>query len=234
MQTQTAPFDLDEVDRLLTTTRAVRRRLDLDRPVEVEVIFQCLRLATFAPSASNTQLWRWIVVTDEDLRARIAAWYREAFHTYARGGAAGPEDEGAAAYDGDAGMARIYDASMYLADNLHRVPAFVIPCYLGTPDPGGGNIALTTMYGSILQAAWSFQLALRSRGLGSAWTTLHLWHERDTANLLGIPDGVTQVALLPVAYTKGTDFKPPPRLPAEQVTGWNGWETTEEEACRTI
>ena len=230
-----AGFDLTQTDRLLTTTRAVRRRLDLDRPVELEVITECLRLATFGPSASNTQLWRWIVITDEDKRGQIAAWYREAFYQYARGGAAGPDDENASAYDGDPGMARIYNASMYLADNLHRVPVHVLPCYLGRPDPEGGNIALTTMYGSILQAAWSFQLALRSRGLGSAWTTLHLWHEWEVADLLGIPDGVTQVALLPVAYTKGTDFKPPPRRPVEEVTGWNGWEATQKvegEACR--
>jgi nitroreductase len=219
----TTTFDLETVDRLLTTTPAVRRRLDLDRPVEPEVVTECLRLATFAPSASNTQLWRWIVVTDAEKRARIAAWYREAFYQYARAGSAGPEDPRADAYAGDPGMARIYNASVYLADNLHRVPVMVIPCYLERPPVDGGNIALTSMYGSVLQAVWSFQLALRSRGLGSVWTTLHLFHEQDTADLLGIPEGVTQVAMLPVAYTKGTDFKPPPRRPVEEVTGFNEW-----------
>ena len=124
----------------------------------------------------------------------------------------------------DPGAQRIFNASVHLAENLHRVPVYVIPCYLEEPQVNGGNIALTTMYGSILQAVWSFQLALRSRGLGSVWTTLHLFHEKPIAELLRIPAGVTQVALIPVAYTLGGDFKPPPRRPWEEVTFWNEWD----------
>jgi nitroreductase len=222
-----ATFDLTQVDHLLTTTRAVRKRLDLERPVETETITQCLRVATYAPSASNTQLWRWIVVTDVDLRAQIAAYYKRAFDAYARAGASGPPQDGQERQPvRDPAMERIYSASVYLAENLHRVPVQVIPCYLEQPNLEAGNIALTTMYGSILQAVWSFQLALRSRGLGSVWTTLHLFYEQEVAALLEIPEGVTQVAMLPVAYTLGGDFSPPPRRPVEEVTYWNRWEQT--------
>jgi nitroreductase len=217
----TTTFDLEQVDRLLSTTRAVRKRLDLDRPVEPEVITECLRLATFAPSASNTQLWRWVVVTDPEKRAQVASFYRKAYDDAMAAAADGEGDM--AEYANDPDMAKILESSVYLIENLERVPVYVIPCYLQRPPVEGGNIALTSMYGSILQAAWSLQLALRSRGLGSAWTTMHLMHEREVGEVLGIPEDVTQVALLPIAYTKGTDFKPAPRQPVEQVTSWNGW-----------
>jgi nitroreductase len=218
-------FERDQVDQLLTTTLSVRRRLDLSRPVEPHVITECLRLATHAPNASNTQLWRWIVVTDAEKRSQIAAHYREAFDRYARPGASGPPSENAPDHDqtADPSMERVFRSAQHLAENLHRVPVHIIPCYLEQPNLEAGNVALATMYGSIVQAVWSLQLALRSRGLGSAWTTLHLWHEREIASLLGIPDGVTQIALLPVAYTLGTAFRPASRRPVEEVTHWNEW-----------
>ena len=209
-----ASFDLSQVDRLLSTTRAVRKRLDLDRPVEPEVVNECLRLATYTPSAANKQQWRWLVVTDAGRREQVAEVYRALFYRDVRQAAVSP----------DPAVRRMYDSSKHLADNLHRVPVHVIPCYLGRPNGEGDVVALSTMYGSIVQAAWSFQLALRSRGLGSAWTTMHLKAERDVATILGIPEDVTQVALLPVAYTIGDDFKPAPRRPVEDVTYWNSWE----------
>jgi nitroreductase len=208
-----SPFDLLEVDRLLTTTRAVRKRLDLDRPVEPAVITECLRLATFAPSAGNTQRWRWLVVTDADRRARIAAVYRRLFD----------RDVGPPPSTADPAAQRQYAAARHLADNLHRVPVHVVPCYLDRPDPGAGNVELSTLYGSIVQAVWSFQLALRSRGLGSVQTTMHLKEEAEVGAILGIPADVTQVSLIPVAYTVGDDFRPPPRLPVDEVTYWDGW-----------
>jgi nitroreductase len=119
---------------------------------------------------------------------------------------------------------RVYDSALYLADHLHEVPVHVIPCLVGRVD-GESNGRMAGFYGSIIPAAWSFMLALRSRGLGSAWTTLHLSKEREAAGLLGIPADVTQVALLPVAYTVGTDFKPAVRPPVEGITFWNGWES---------
>jgi nitroreductase len=209
-----AQFDLAHTDRLLSTTRAVRKRLDLDRPVEPEIITDCLRLATCAPSAANTQKWRWMLVTDTRKREQIAEIYRGLFYRDVRRAASSP----------DPAVRRIYSSSKHLADNLHRVPVHVIPCYLERPSPEGGNVALASLYGSILQAVWSFQLALRSRGLGSVQTTMHLKAEQEVAALLGIPDEVTQIALIPVAYTIGEDFRPPPRQPVDDVTYWNRWE----------
>jgi nitroreductase len=210
-----APFDLAQTDRLLSTTRAVRRRLDLDRPVDRALILECLRLATYAPSASNTQQWRWLVVTDPQLRGGIADVTRRLFYRDVKQAATSP----------DPAMRRIYRASKHLVDHLHRVPVHVIPCYLGRPAVERGPAGLSPFYGSILQAVWSFQLALRSRGLGSVFTTMHLKAEAEVAELLGIPDDVTQICLIPAAHTIGEDFEPPPRQPAEDVTYWDRWET---------
>jgi nitroreductase len=210
-----APFDLTETDRLLSTTRAVRKRLDLGRPVEPEVIAECLRLATFAPSASNTQKWRWLVVTDPERRAAIAEIVSGLFY----------RDVKAAATSPDPAVRRIYSASKHLVDNLGRVPALVIPCYLERPSLERGVVGPASLYGSVLQAVWSFQLALRSRGLGSTFTTMHLKAEEEIAALLDIPAEATQVCLIPVAYTLGEDFKPPPRQPVEDVTYWDTWGT---------
>lgn len=207
-----APFDLAVTDRLLATTRSVRKRLDLDRPVEREVILDCLRLAQQAPTASNSQGWRWMVVTDAALRARLAELYREASAEYFAADRTG----------GDGQATRVRDSAVYLRDVLDRVPVHVIPCVRGRAG-GLPNAQAAGLYGSIIPAAWSLMLALRSRGLGSAWTTLHLGREREAAELLGIPDGYTQVALLPVAYTIGTDFKPAARPPVEEIVHFDRW-----------
>ena len=209
-----AALDLTTVDHLLTTTRAVRRRLDLDRPVEPEVIEECLRLAIQAPTGGNSQGWRWIVVTDPDKRAALADAYRRSWEPYIAASRA--------ASDGNAQQERVMDSATYLADHLHEVPVHVIPCIYG--GLGNGTLVETAgLFGSIFPAVWSFQLALRSRGLGSAFTTLHLPFAAEAAELLGIPSSVTQVALLPVAYTIGTDFQPATRPPVEQVTYWDTW-----------
>jgi nitroreductase len=209
-------FDTAVTDRLLTTTRSVRRRLDLDRPVEPDVILECLRLAVQAPTGSNAQGWRWIVVTDPDKRAELGRMYSEGGADYLRS---------AAANEMNPQTRRVYESAVYLADVIGRVPVHVIPCIHGRAD-NAPNILSASIYGSIMPAAWSFMLALRSRGLGSAWTTLHLMKEKEAAALLGIPDDVTQVALLPVAYTVGDDFKPATRPPIETITYWDGWGTS--------
>jgi nitroreductase len=206
-------FDTAVTDELLATTRSVRKRLDLARPVEPEVIVDCLRVAVQAPTASNTQTWRWLVVSDAAKRAGLAELYRQAGGAYLK----------AQAESGLVGQQkRVYDSANYLADHLHEVPIHVIPCILGRVE-GKGNEGTAAFYGSVIPAAWSFMLALRSRGLGSTWTTLHLMKEQEAAALLGIPDDVTQVALLPVAYTVGTDFKPAARPPVEEITYWDSW-----------
>lgn len=208
-------FDLSVTDALLSTTRAVRRRLDLDRPVELEVVLDCLRLAIQAPTAANEQSWRWMVVTDPAKRAAIGQVYRDMGQAYL-------EAQAAADHTDDPQTGRVYSSAAYLAEVIDRVPIHVIPCMTRRVD-GQPNGALASAYGSIMPAAWSFQLALRARGLGSVWTTLHLFGEDRVAKLLGIPEDVTQVALLPVAYTVGTDFKPTTRPPVETITFLDTW-----------
>jgi nitroreductase len=207
-------FDLAQTDHLLTTTRAVRRRLDFTRPVGRDVVLECLRVAMQAPTGGNRQGWRWLVVDDAGKRAGLAALYRRSFEPYI---AARKEQLGESAED------PIIRSSSYLSDHLHEAPVHVIPVALGRLEPDASTADTASFYGSILPAVWSFQLALRSRGLGSAWTTLHLVYEREAAELLGLPDTVTQVALIPVAYYTGTDFKPAQRRPVEEVTYFNGW-----------
>lgn len=209
-------IDTAVTDHLLATTRSVRKRLDLERPVEREKILECLRLAVQAPTASNSQSWRWMVVTDPDKRAGLARIYRDAGAAYLRS----QLDK----VDSDQNH-RVYNSALYLAENLHRVPVHVIPCIEGRND-GADNAMAAGFYGSILPAAWSFMIALRSRGLGSAWTTLHLLAEAEAAALLGIPDTVSQIALLPVAYFTGDDFRPAARPPVEGITYWDGWGQT--------
>jgi nitroreductase len=201
------------VDHVLGTTRAVRRRLDLDRTVPREVVLECLRLAVQAPTASNAQNWRWLVVTDPAKRAALAQLYAASGTDVLAARAASATDDQ---------TRRVYESALALTATLGRVPVHVIPCIEQRVD-GAPTIVTASVYGSILPAAWSFILALRSRGLGSVWTTLHLAREAEAAELLGIPDNVTQVALLPVAYTLGTDFVPAARRPVEQVTYWDTW-----------
>lgn len=213
------PFDLAETDRLLSTTRAVRKRLDLDRPVERAVILDCLRLAVQAPTMSNTQEWRWMVVDDPAKRALVATTYRELSEAYL--------DEARKTHE-DAQTRRVYESAYELSQILDRVPIMVIPCIESSYHMDSGNAVAAAVYGSIIPATWSFQLALRSRGLGSVFTTFHLFGADAVAAALGIPDGVTQIALLPVAYTKGTDFKPAVRPPVENITYWDTWGQTVE------
>jgi nitroreductase len=208
-------FDTSVTDLLLSTTRSVRKRLDLNRAVEDSVVLDCLRLAVQAPTGSNSQGWRWIVVTDAAKRAELARIYNEGGRGYLAA---------AANNSMDPQTRKVYESALHLADILADVPVHVIPCITGRID-NAPNIAAASMYGSVIPAAWSFMLALRSRGLGSAWTTLHLWKEQEAAELLGIPfDSVTQIALLPVAYTIGTDFKPAARPPVEGITYWDSWK----------
>lgn len=210
-------FDLAMTDELLATTRAARRRLDLDRPVPREIILECLELAVQAPTATNSQSWRWIVVDDAGKRKALAELYRSAAGDYFAHARA------AAIERGDAQTGRVYDSATWLAENLDKVPVFVIACVEGRPPADAPALILASAYASIYPAVWSFQLALRARGLGSTLTTLHLMREQEAARLLGLPDTVMQVALLPVGYTKGTDFKRAARPPVGTITHWNGW-----------
>jgi nitroreductase len=240
--------DRASIDRLLTTTRTVRRRLDLTRPVDPAVIEECLAIAQQAPTAGYSEGWHFVVVTEPSLRAGLADIYRRARARYhadppaflrppAAAGGQGPASRTAgAAADGRrvagdpraagdprvAQRARMRAAGTHLAEHLQDVPVLVLACLRGRVEEAG-VFAQATFYGSILPAAWSFMLALRARGLGAAWTTDHLLYEREAADLLGIPPDVTQAVLLAVAYHTGDDFSPAPRLPVAQVTSWNRW-----------
>ncbi len=210
-------LDLDTVDELLSTTLAVRKRLDLERAVSRDVVLTCLRLAIQARTGSNRQGWRWMVVTDADKRQQLAELYRRGADNYLDTG------HDAAVAAGDQQNARVFDSARYLANVLQDVPVHVIPCienHVGEARDGTGWWGL---FGSIYRAVWSFQLALRARGLGSCITTLHLRHHQQAAELLGIPENFMQVALLPVAYTRGTEFKPAARTPAEDITYFDTW-----------
>ncbi|HVO24807.1 MAG TPA: nitroreductase family protein [Candidatus Margulisiibacteriota bacterium] len=212
-------LDLATVDRLLTTTRSVRKRLDLTRTVEPEVLERCIEIALQAPSGSNEQGWHFVVVTDREMRTRLAAVYRRGLElllpAYTRERFPADDLRGRQ-------LPGMLASGFHLYEHLHEVPVLVIPCIEGRFETAG-VVMQATLYGSIFPAVWSFMLALRARGIGACLTTDHLFHEAEAAQILGIPDTVTQVALLPVAYFTGTDFRPAKRLPARDRTHWNQW-----------
>lgn len=204
-------------DELLSTTRAVRRRLDLTRPVERGLVEECLSLALQAPTGGNRQTWSFVVVTDAEKRAALGELYRRGFDRYRTAGIG--ESRSAPPPPSEA-QRRIIRSARYLADHLGEVPVHVVPCVRGRTD-GAAPVVQASTFGSVLPAVWSFMLAARSRGLGTAWTTVHLFHEREAAEVLGIPfDEVMQVALIPVAHTVGTDFKPGPRRDMDDIVRW--------------
>lgn len=208
-------------EELLTTTRAVRKRLDFERPVEREVIEQCVELALQAPTGSNRQGWQFVFVDDADKKKALAELYARHFDLYAS--MPKPQyDEGDTRglhYDA------VKDSATYLRDHFHEVPVMMVPVIEGRlPEDNSPVWMQASQWGSLLPAVWSFMLAARLHGLGTAWTTLHLPSEKDAAEVLGIPfDRYMQGGLMPVAYTKGTDFKVAPRLPASQLMHWNEW-----------
>jgi nitroreductase len=211
------------IDTLLTTTRSVRKRLDLARPVEPEVIHKCLELAIQAPTASNSQGWHFVVVTDPEVRLALATIYRKGAERYMELMVPVLQKQAAASEQKVSSLARILDSGQYLIDHLHEVPVHVIPCIEGRTEQQP-IIAQAARWGSIMPAAWSFMLAARSRGLGSSLTSFHLFFEQEAADLLGIPyEQVMQAGLIPVAYTLGTDFNPAARKPLESVLHSDHW-----------
>ena len=208
-------------EAVLSTTRAVRRRLDLDRPVPRHLIEECVDLAMQAPTGRNRQRWHFLVVTDEAQRRAVAEIYRAS--AAAGGGKPLTEQDLRRMYVHPDSMRRIADGSSHLFDTIHRVPAIVIPAVEGRTD--GASVQDQAMtWGSILPAVWSFMLAARNRGLGTVWTTTQARYERELADILGIPyDDVMLAALIPLAYTIGTEFRPARRIPREDVLHWDRW-----------
>lgn len=232
------PIEIEDLDRrsidhVLTTTRAVRRRLDLDKPVPLDVVDECLEIALQAPTGFNMQRWRWLVITDPETRQAIGEIFRRIELPFL-------EMMAHEVPEHDDVSQRVAASSRYLAEQLGEVPVHVIPC---TVQPVRGehtmweelgyatdlwNMAAASVYGEIWPAAWSFMLALRSRGLGSSLTMIHLGAEPEVAELLEIPDDVSQAGLIPVAYFKGDDFRRGARRPLEEVAFYDRWGQTSE------
>ena len=208
-------------DEVLSTTRAVRKRLDLTRPVPRELIEECVDLATQAPTGRNRQRWHFLVVTEEAQRQAVADVFRRAL-PLATGHPLTDRDVSRMNYHA-VSTERVFDSLRYLVDNIHRVPAFVIPAVEGRTDQASVDVQ-SGVWGSILPAVWSFMLAARERGLGTVWTTAHAPLERELAEILGVPyDEVMLAAFIPLAFTLGTDFRPAKRVPRDQVLHWNQW-----------
>ena len=215
-------------DELLTTTRSVRKRLDFSRPVEPELLRECLEIAVQAPTGGNRQTWHFVLVTDRQKIQALGEIYRkgriiyiqEQQQTYAN-----LAQSKRMTPDRIATLGRVADSASYLAEHIHEVPAMLIPCGYGRADIDGKPAAAQAgWWGSLLPAAWSFMLAARVRGLGTCWTTFHLYYEQEAAEVLGIPyEKIVQAALIPVAHTLGTDFKPGARVPLDDILHWDKW-----------
>ena len=217
-------YDLASVDYILETTRSVRKRLDLTRPVDRDVVMQCLDIALQAPTGSNAQGWMWLIVTDADKKSQIGEYYNKAFDAYlkrvktARPGNQAPTDQ-----------EKLVSSAAYLADHMGEVPMMIFACIQGRAKK---NHIAAGLYGSIIPAAWSLMLALRARGIGAAWTTLHLAYEKECNEILGIPKNVTTAVLLPVAYFTGETFKKAKRVPARELTYWESWGAKGDQDVR--
>jgi nitroreductase len=210
-----------EAEELLTTTRAVRRRLDFERPVPRELLLECLEIAVQAPTGSNLQGWQFVFVSEPEKKRAIADYYHRTWDAYTQ--QRRPEYQ-----EGDVRrerMPHVASSAQYLAEHLQEAPWLLIPCQRGRLPEGAPVVVQAGFWGSILPAFWSFMLAARARGLGTAWTTFHLAYERECAEILGIPfEKYTQAGLTPIAYTRGTDFRPAPRIPLNSVVHFESWE----------
>jgi len=213
-------------DELLSTTRSVRKRLDFSRPVEPELIDECLELAVQAPTGGNRQLWHFVVVTDAQQRRALGEIYRKGYTFYRQQIAAESTNIASSRLTRERleTLEKVRSSSEYLAEHMHEAPVLLVPCLLGSVD-NLASVEQAGAWGSILPAVWSFMLAARARGLGTCWTTVHLYYELEAAEILGIPfDKVSQAALIPVAYTLGgTDFKPAPRVPMDSIVHRDKW-----------
>lgn len=209
------------VEKLLTTTRSVRKRLDLTRDVPLDVVKRCLDIAIQAPTGSNSQTWKFVLIKDPDKRAKLAELYSRSFEIYSKEqAAAAPKLE--SSDPRSQRLMKVVNSAVYLSQNMAKVPLFILTCLEGRVEKAE-VLSQASFYGSILPATWSLMLALRAEGLGSAWTTLHLRYEEEAAKVLGIPMSYTQACLLPVAYFTGEDFKPAKRVPVEKLTYLDSW-----------
>ena len=220
MAAEPAPGGALTADDVLTTTRAVRRRLDFDRPVPRELLLECLQVAVQAPTGSNRQEWHFVFIDDAERKRAVAELYGRAWDAYSSGGRpAYPEGDVRREH-----QPRVISSAGYLRERMHEAPWLMIPCVQGRLPDGAPIVQQAGLWGSIVPAFWSFLLAARARGLGTAYTTLHLAFEREVAEILGIPyEEYTQAGMTPVAYYTGDGFRPAARIPLDSITHWNGW-----------
>lgn len=216
-------FDLTQTDKLLSTTRAVRKRLDLTKPVPRDLVLDCVRLATQAPAGGNYQRWRWLIVDAPEQKAIVADAYKRGYAPYIESQKAAT---GAKVDQPETTVDRIISSSDHLANIVGEVPVLAIPCAVGEPEDVSVQ-GSAGWWGSLLPAVWSYMLAARSRGLGTVYTTLHLNHAEEVGEALGIPAHVNQLAMIPTAFYTGETFRPGDRMPAEKITYWNEWKNTE-------
>lgn len=209
-------FDLVQTDALLTTTKAVSKRLDLSRPVPVPLVLECIKVAAQAPIGGNREANRWLIVSDPAVKQAVAELYGAVGRPYIAAGRAAVQPGGR--------FERVLESGSYLIDHLADVPLLVIPLRIGRIDQTVVGKDPQSFFGSVIPGVWNFQLAARSRGLGTRYTTFTVHREREMAELLGIPADVTQICLLPVAYYTGDEFTPAPRRPVEEITFLDRWE----------
>ncbi|MCU1365256.1 MAG: putative oxidoreductase [Ilumatobacteraceae bacterium] len=213
-----------DADQLLTTTRAVRKRLDLTRPVADELIRECVAAAMQSPSGSNNMSMQFVIVRDAAKRAAIGELYGKCYAQYRTWDGAYVRSIKKATEAENAQQQRVGDSADYLGDHMGEAPVLVIACSQGGRVDGAPAIAAASTMGNVLPAMWSFMLAARARGLGTAWTTMHLLVEREVADIVGIPfDTVQQACLSPLAHTIGTDFKPAARPEPDTIIHWDQW-----------
>ena len=204
-------LDLESVDRVLSSARSVRRKLDFERPIEPGILLDCIDIATQAPLGLGGESWRFIVVTEEHSKQRIAEVYRNVMGTL----------------QSDLSL-QVKPTQQSLMDRLHEMPALVFVCYNGAV-PEAELAGQVGLFGSVLPAAWSLMLALRARGIGATWTSLLASRQAEVAEILDIPDGVMQMVMLPVGYLKQATLRRANRKPPQQVTYWERYGETREE-----
>ena len=211
-------------DQLLSTTRAVRKRLDFSRPVSDQLVRECVELAMQSPSGSNNMTMQFVVVRDEAKRKAIGEIYRQCYSIYQSMDGVYIRTIDKGEVDANQQQQRSADSADYLGDHMGDAPVLVIGCTQGARADGMPGMMVSSIMGNVLPAMWSFMLAARARGLGTAWTTVHLMMEQQMADVLGIPfETVQQVCLTPLAFTQGTDFKPAKRPPADSIIHWDAW-----------
>tara|TARA_B110000196_G_C20898373_1_gene544722 strand:+ start:39 stop:677 length:639 start_codon:yes stop_codon:yes gene_type:complete len=195
---------LKEFDHYLSTVRSVRRRINFDKQIDDSVILECINIAVQAPTGRGDEGWRFLVVKNRGLKERVAFIYEEVLLSFIA--------------EVGTPMKKSHQA---LIDRLSDFPSLIFVCKEGVPETSFASQA--AYFGSVLPAAWSLMVALRSRGIGSTWTTLLSSRHEEVAEVLGMPSSARQVVMLPVGYTLGAVLKKADRKDAATVSFLDSW-----------